>query len=223
MAGVIPAIILAAGKSTRMGRLKAALPVSDTETFLTQLVRTFHAAGVENVTVVLGYEAGRLRTDLSRVGLAPRLVVNDRFEAGQLSSLLAGLEAVDGPQVQAILMMLVDAPLVSAETVRAVLERYEATRAPIVRPVRGTEHGHPVLIDRSLFGALRAASPASGAKPIVRPTSPPRATSRSTMPAPSWTSIRRRTTRRSAVRLARVEAASTLSRTRWCRRHRTCQ
>ena len=165
---VIPAIILAAGKSTRMGRLKAALPVSDTETFLTQLVRTFHAAGVEYVTVVLGYEADRLRTDLSRVGLAPRLVVNDRFEAGQLSSLLAGLEAVDGPQVEAILMMLVDAPLVSAETVRAVLERYQATRAPIVRPVRGAEHGHPVLIDRSLFGALRAASPASGAKPIVR-------------------------------------------------------
>jgi molybdenum cofactor cytidylyltransferase len=165
---VIPAIILAAGKSTRMGRLKAALPVSDTETFLTQLVRTFHAAGVECVTVVLGYEADRLRTDLSRVGLAPRLVVNDRFEAGQLSSLLAGLEAVDGPQVEGILMMLVDAPLVSAETVRAVLERYQATRAPIVRPVRGTEHGHPVLIDRSLFGALRAASPASGAKPIVR-------------------------------------------------------
>jgi molybdenum cofactor cytidylyltransferase len=165
---VIPAIILAAGKSTRMGRLKAALPVSDTETFLTQLVRTFHAAGVEYVTVVLGYEAARLRTDLSRVGLAPHLVVNDRFEAGQLSSLLAGLEAVDGPQVEAILMMLVDAPLVSAETVRAVLERYQATRAPIVRPVRGAEHGHPVLIDRSLFGALRAASPASGAKPIVR-------------------------------------------------------
>ena len=140
---VIPAIILAAGKSTRMGRLKAALPVSDTETFLTQLVRTFHSAGVEYVTVVLGYEADRLRTDLSRVGLAPRLVVNDRFEAGQLSSLLAGLEAVDGPQVEAILMMLVDAPLVSAETVRAVLERYQATRAPIVRPVRGAEHGHP--------------------------------------------------------------------------------
>ena len=41
-------------------------------------------------------------------------------------------------------------------------------RAPIVRPVRGEEHGHPVLIDRSLFGALRAADPSTGAKPIVR-------------------------------------------------------
>jgi molybdenum cofactor cytidylyltransferase len=165
---VIPAIILAAGKSTRMGRLKASLPLSDTETFLTQIVRTFHAADVDDVTVVLGHEAERLRQDLSNAGLRPGVVVNEQFEAGQLSSLLTGLDAVDGPEVEAVLLMLVDAPLVSAATVRAVIARYEATRAPIVRPVRGTAHGHPVLIDRSLFGALRAASPASGAKPIVR-------------------------------------------------------
>jgi len=64
--------------------------------------------------------------------------------------------------------MLVDAPLVSPETVRAVLQRYRETRAPIVRPVRGDEHGHPVLIDRSLFPALRQADPNRGAKPVVR-------------------------------------------------------
>jgi molybdenum cofactor cytidylyltransferase len=67
-----------------------------------------------------------------------------------------------------MLVTLVDVPLVSAATVRKVLERYHATRAPIVRPVQGTRHGHPVLFDRSLFDALLDADPSRGAKPLVR-------------------------------------------------------
>ena len=56
----------------------------------------------------------------------------------------------------------------SAATVRAVIESYRATHAPIVRPTSGDRHGHPLLIDRTLFDALRAADPSTGAKPIVR-------------------------------------------------------
>lgn len=165
---MVPAIVLAAGKSVRMGRLKATLRVDDRDTFLTRIVRTFMEAGVADVTVVLGYQAPVLIEQLRQAGLSPRLVINEAFESGQLSSLHAGLNAVDGEGVEAILLMLVDAPLVSPETVRAVLERYRQTRAPVVRPVRGDEHGHPVLIDRSLFQALRAADPDRGAKPVVR-------------------------------------------------------
>ena len=49
-----------------------------------------------------------------------------------------------------------------------MIDRYKATNAPVVRPVRGNEHGHPVLIDRSVFDLLRRADPAAGAKPVVR-------------------------------------------------------
>jgi molybdenum cofactor cytidylyltransferase len=83
-------------------------------------------------------------------------------------SAIAGLNVIDRPGVEGMLLTLVDVPLVAASTVRAVLERYRATRAPIVRPVRGAQHGHPVLIDRSVFAELRRADPASGIKPIVR-------------------------------------------------------
>ena len=62
----------------------------------------------------------------------------------------------------------VDVPLVSAATVRAVIECYRRTRAPVVRPTSGARHGHPLLIARSLFDALRAADPSAGAKPLVR-------------------------------------------------------
>ena len=94
--------------------------------------------------------------------------MNREYDRGQLSSLLAGLDAIDRPGVSAALVTLVDVPLVSASTVRAVIEHYRGTHAPIVRPTSGDRHGHPLLIDRSLFAALRAADPAAGAKPIVR-------------------------------------------------------
>lgn len=166
---MIPAVILAAGKSTRMGRLKATLPIGGgPDTLLTRIIRTCQQADVEDVVVVIGHEAEVVRESVAASGLMARLVVNPDYEQGQLSSVLTGLRAIDRPGVTAMLLTLVDAPFVSAGTVRAVVQRYRAVHAPIVRPVRGAEHGHPVLIDRSLFDAIRAADPASGAKPIVR-------------------------------------------------------
>jgi molybdenum cofactor cytidylyltransferase len=165
---VIPAIVLAAGKSTRMGRPKANLPIESGETFLSRIVRTLNAAAVDDVVVVVGHEADAIVTAFTRTGAAARFVTNVNYEDGQFSSLLRGLNAVDRPGVMAALVTLVDVPLVNAETVRAVIDRYQHTHAPIVRPVRGNEHGHPVLIDRSLFDELRRAEPSGGARPVVR-------------------------------------------------------
>jgi molybdenum cofactor cytidylyltransferase len=75
---------------------------------------------------------------------------------------------VDHPGLEAVLVTLVDVPLVSERTVRAVIGMWGETRAPIVRPARGPVHGHPVLFDRSVFEELRAANPAMGAKPVIR-------------------------------------------------------
>jgi molybdenum cofactor cytidylyltransferase len=165
---VISAVVLAAGKSTRMGRAKATLPLDEHETFITHIVKTFREAAVEDVVVVLGHGADSIADRLRGGDPVPRIVVNALYESGQFSSVLAGLNAVDRPGVDAMLLTLVDVPLVSSATVRAVVERFLATRAPVVRPIRGHEHGHPVLISRALFPALRAADPQFGAKPIVR-------------------------------------------------------
>src|SRR4029079_18187793 len=78
------------------------------------------------------------------------------------------LRAIDRPGVVAVLVTLVDVPFVSAPTVRAVLDAYRRTSAPVVRPTRGERHGHPVLIDRKLFEALAHCEPAQGARNVVR-------------------------------------------------------
>ena len=168
MASVIPAIVLAAGRSSRMGRAKATLPAGAHHTLLTRIVQTFRDAGVDDVIVVVGHDADAIAKSFSESGLPARFVVNREYDRGQLSSLLAGLNAIDRPGVSAVLVTLVDVPLVSAATVRAVVASYGVTHAPIVRPTSGARHGHPLLLDRSVFAALRAADPETGAKPIVR-------------------------------------------------------
>jgi molybdenum cofactor cytidylyltransferase len=165
VATLITAVVLAAGRSTRMGRAKATLPLHG-ETFLTRIIRTFLTAGINDIVVVLGHDADAIAQTVQSSGLSARVVINSNYDRGQLSSLLAGLEAAD--QADALLLTLVDVPLVSPSTVRAVIERYEMTKVAIVRPVKGHRHGHPIAIDRSLFPALRTASDATGAKPIVR-------------------------------------------------------
>ena len=151
-----------------MGRAKATLPLDATDTFLTRIVRTFLEADVDDVVVVVGHEADAIVSSFSASGLPARFVVNHDYDRGQWSSLVAGLGVVDRPGVSATLMTLVDVPLVTADTVRAVLACYRRTHAPVVRPTSGNRHGHPLLVDRSLFAELRAADPAAGAKPVIR-------------------------------------------------------
>lgn len=169
---IVPGLILAGGRSSRMGRPKALLPVDDGDTFVSRLARTLREAGVADVVVVAaaGGPVHAIRAALAPVRPEPRLALNPDASRGQLSSLLTGLEALARPGIDALLMTLVDVPLVGVSTVRALLEAYARSRAPIVRPVRPGDaaHGHPVVFDRSLFDELRAADPAAGAKPVVR-------------------------------------------------------
>src|SRR5438874_2973123 len=165
---MIPAIVLAAGRSSRMGRPKALLPLGRNETFLSRIIRTLHEADVNDVVVVVGHEFEPVIADLGQRGAVARFVINHEYDSGQLSSVLAGLRVIDRPGLAAALLTLVDVPLVKSSTVRAVVDHYRRTRAPIVRPVCAGRHGHPVVIDRTLFEDLRAADPQRGAKAVVR-------------------------------------------------------
>jgi molybdenum cofactor cytidylyltransferase len=166
---VIPAVILAAGLSSRMGgRTKALLPLPGGDTFLTRIVRTLLDAGVDDIVAVTGHEHERVAASLAAAKIRPRIVVNPRYREGHFSSVLAALDAVDRPGVEAIMLTLVDVPLAGVTTVERVLQRYRERRPPVVRPVRGDQHGHPVILDRALFAGLRAADPAEGIKPVVR-------------------------------------------------------
>jgi len=167
---LIPGVVLAGGASSRMGgRPKALLPTGHgDETFLARIVSALREGGVDDVVVVAGYHEEAISRAANLLAASVRVLHNPAPERGQLSSLLVALKAVDHPGVGAMLVTLVDLPLVSPATVHAVLEGYRRTGAPIVRPARNGRHGHPILFARALFDELRRADPALGAKPVVR-------------------------------------------------------
>ena len=164
----IPGIVLAGGKSSRIGRPKALLPIgSDGETFFDRVTRTLLDAGVEDIVVVVGADADAIRAG-ARPRSGVRIVDNPDYEHGQLTSLLAGLRAIDTERTTAALVTLIDVPLVSAATVRTLIAAQRERGAPVVRPVSRGRHGHPVIFGRALFHELQDADPAQGAKPVVR-------------------------------------------------------
>jgi len=165
---MIPAVILAAGASTRMGRPKALLPIGrEGETFITRLVRTFCDAGADDLVVVVGAHADGVSEAVARMPVFVRVVENRAYERGQLSSLVAALDVVDRPGVQAVMAMPVDMPLVTQATVRALLDAYRKRPHLVVRPALGDRHGHPVIFDRALFAELRRTDFSIGARAVI--------------------------------------------------------
>lgn len=164
--GIIPAVILAAGRSERMRRPKALLPIGQGgDTFVARLVSTFRSTDTDDVVVVIRPDDAALRTAAEQC--AARVVENPDADRGQLSSLVAGLGGVDRPGVHGILVIPVDIPLVRAKTIAAVKAAFVTSSAPIVRAVHRGEHGHPVIFARRVFDELRHADPHNGARAVV--------------------------------------------------------
>ena len=163
---MVPAIVLAAGASSRMGSPKALLRIGG-ETFVRRILRVLREAGIQAAAVVSrpGQEALAREVADARFG---RIVENSRADEGQLSSLLAGLDAIEGPGVDGALVTLVDVPGISTAVVSAMLARMRTSPALVIRAVHEGRHGHPVIFRRALFDRLRHADPAVGAKAVVR-------------------------------------------------------
>jgi molybdenum cofactor cytidylyltransferase len=164
---MVRAIVLAAGESRRMGRPKAGLPVSpDGPTFAVTLVDALRLSCIADVTVVAGAHPAAVRHALAaRPGT--RVVDHPGWREGQLSSLRAGLAAVEAPDLEAVIVALVDCPLVRPATIETLVEAWRRTQAPIVRPALGDRHGHPVIFDRVTFADLRTAPLDRGAKAVI--------------------------------------------------------
>jgi len=116
--------------------------------------------------VVAGAHIDAVRMAMPSHEPRARVIEHVGWQQGQLSSLQAGLAAIDGPLLEAALVTLVDVPLVQPSTVGAVIAEWRRTQAPIVRPANGERHGHPVIFDRSVFADLRAADLNAGAKSV---------------------------------------------------------
>ncbi len=157
-------LILAAGRSSRMGSDKALLGFQG-RPFLSHLVHLL-LPRVDSLVVVLGHHEQRIREALpasSRI----QVVVNRDYDRGMLTSLQCGLAQI-GQQVDAVLWMLVDHPAVRGRTLDRLLAAAADSRAPLVIPRHGGERGHPVVLSKRVMTDLLDLDPGSSPQDVVR-------------------------------------------------------
>jgi len=146
-----------------MGSDKALLPLGDS-TFLRTLIETF-LTRLDPVVVVLGHHASEIRATV-RTDPRVRLVTNEDYDRGMLSSLQTGLRAVE--MDSGVVFTLVDHPGVRAETLAMVVEAFEEGVQTAAIPRYEGERGHPVAISPQLGAELLALPPDSSPKSVMR-------------------------------------------------------
>mgnify|MGYP000882403905 FL=1 len=142
------AILLAAGESSRMGRLKALLPWQGTTLIESQL-RSLLSGGVERIVVVLGHDCDRLKPIVESVEGAS-WVLNPDYLQGKTTSLKIGVSALDDEPVADLLLLNVDQPR-TVETVRVLVARHDSSESVITIPTYRGKGGHPIMISAALL------------------------------------------------------------------------
>ena len=160
---MINAIILAAGASERMGKLKPLLRFND-KTFLDQIISVLKLSDADRITVVLGAEAETIKKSADLSGT--NIVINKDYQKGQLSSLILGIEQTP-QETEAILVCLVDNPFITKEVVNKIISKFKETNNPIIVPAFNKKRGHPTLFSRSLFNELLNAPEEQGARYVI--------------------------------------------------------
>ena len=155
----VAAIILAAGRSERMGKFKPLLPFGP-RNVIQSCIAYLNAASIENIVVVAGYRADDLRTSLKDSHV--RLAVNPIPNSEMNSSIRFGIEALP-PESRAVLIALADHPAVAPKVVDDLVAEWRAG-SPILKPTWNGRGGHPVLVDLSFRDELVNLDPGKGLK-----------------------------------------------------------
>ncbi len=162
----VAAVVLAAGRASRMGTQKLVAEL-DGEPLVRSVVRAALASSARPVVVVTGHEAAAVRGALA--GLDVALVHNPDFADGMSTSLRAGVAAVAAlAEVDAALICLGDMPRLAAPHLDAVIAAARAADdATIIVPTCERKRGNPVLWPRRYFAEIAALSGDVGARALL--------------------------------------------------------
>jgi molybdenum cofactor cytidylyltransferase len=158
---LIAAIVLAAGKSERMGTPKALLPLRG-RTFLDNILETISQSSVERTVVVVGHHKAEIE---GHVSPGTSVIYNPDYEQGMITSLQAGIRALPREATGALLF-LVDHPLVQRDIIELLIKNVAPGR--IVLPTFKGRRGHPVLFASDIFQEILSLTMSQGANIIVR-------------------------------------------------------
>jgi molybdenum cofactor cytidylyltransferase len=159
-------IVLAAGKSTRMRGRNKLLAKIDGKTMIRRVVENALSSMVDEVIVVLGWEATKIMDTLA--DLPCRCVVNKEYKMGQSSSVKAGLREIANA-AEAVLILPGDIAMIDTHSINKVVEAYNRRKSAIVVATHSGRSGHPILLSKKLFSEIERIDEATfGLKSVVK-------------------------------------------------------
>jgi molybdenum cofactor cytidylyltransferase len=148
----VAALVLAAGRSQRMGGANKLLAPFDGKPIVAHVLDHLAQAGVKRITAVTGHQQDAVAAAIG--GRAVTLVHNPHYATGMASSIRAGIAALDG--AGGALIGLGDMPRVGVQTLRALITAFAANPDSICVPVHGGRRGNPVVWAARFFPELAA-------------------------------------------------------------------
>jgi len=161
------ALVPAAGMSTRLGRNKLLLPFKG-KPLIAHAVDTLLASAVDEIIIVLGHEAERVRAAIGEKRV--RFVENRDYHEGLGSSVRAGFAAIPF-HTRAIMIYLADQPLLEPGDVNFLIHAFvEAaqTNKSIVVPLFGGQRGNPVIVKSSYKASILAIAGETGCRRVIK-------------------------------------------------------
>ena len=161
---MIAAVLLAAGLARRFGGSKLIVPLRG-EPLVRHAVRSLvHATSVDDVWVVLGFEAASVREALSDMDV--HFVEHAGYVEGLGSSIAAGVTALPAA-CDATVIALGDQPFIPSATIDALVSAWKQGGAEIVAMRYRGVPANPVLFARATFPELRGLRGDAGARGVV--------------------------------------------------------
>ncbi|MDP2414784.1 nucleotidyltransferase family protein [Daejeonella sp.] len=167
LSGKYVLIILAAGRSARLGSPKQLLSYQG-KNLLQHTIDAAHESQIGPIIVILGSDMEEIASRLDPVPLT--IVKNPNWESGMASSVVCGINTINNlyPDTESAILMVCDQPFVNAKLLKNLIKKQEESGSFIVASSYENIHGTPALFHKNHFDELSELKGDTGARSLIK-------------------------------------------------------